>query len=79
MTTSKSPYPTHLPCSICGELIEIDKRYRSRARGAVHPECQERADGVEPSEFMKYLRENREKIHEMWESIREREKQNGDQ
>lgn len=75
MTETKSPYPTHLPCSICGELIEIDKRYRSRVRGSVvHPECQEKADGVEPSEFMKYLRENRQKIHEIWESIRENQR-----
>lgn len=32
-------YPTHLPCSVCGELIEIEPKYRSRSKTATHPEC----------------------------------------
>ena len=73
---NKSPCPNHLPCNICGELIEIDKRYRGRTKTATHAKCQEKADGVEPLKFLKYLRENQEKIHEMWESVRSAERTN---
>ena len=79
MMTKKSPHPTHLPCTICGELIEIDKRYRSRTTKATHPDCLDKSRSVEPEPFLKYLRENREKVHEIWELIRSTEIQNGHQ
>jgi hypothetical protein len=81
MTEIKSPYPTHLPCSICGELIEIKERYRSSTTSAVHPECLGLGKdfGKDTEKHLKMLQENRHKFREAWNAMRARDNKDGGQ